>query len=128
MGQPFAFYRVKYFAGGSTSYKYRAIITLENKGDPSWSVIAYFHRNPGTLPPHDQKSTHPTTPPTTPPQGQKKAVVHQTVIECHYPWEDFPVVLDLLRNEKPVMVDYLANENVGFITTAYETVGEGEPT
>lgn len=46
---------------------------------------------------------------------------------CHYSWEDFPQVLDLLRNEKPVFVRYVAGGwSLASITTSIEPVGEGE--
>jgi len=47
-------------------------------------------------------------------------------ISCNYSWEDFPMVMDLLRNEKPVFVEYVGRWNQAGITTALEPVGEGE--
>lgn len=48
-------------------------------------------------------------------------------IYCHYTSEDFPRVLDLLRNEKPVYFRYVAgNWNVASIDTSLEPTGEGE--
>jgi hypothetical protein len=34
--------------------------------------------------------------------------------------------MDLLRNEKPVLVEYLGKWNLAGITTSLEPVGEGE--
>jgi len=48
-------------------------------------------------------------------------------VYCHYDWQHFDTILDLLRNEKPVHVRYVAGGwKIASITTSMETVGEGE--
>jgi len=46
----------------------------------------------------------------------------------HYPIEDFPRILDILRNEKPVYYGQLRNwPTMAWLRTSLEPVGEGEP-
>ena len=103
-------YDIAYYAGGkfANGYPYRAIIGLR-RDDGSLIGGAYFHREHGTMPDTDeQKSTG--------------------YVWCHYRWEDFPNIVDILRNESPVYVRYVAGSwNTGSITTMSEPVGEGEP-
>ncbi len=102
-------YSVAIYGGGknTTGYKYRAIIGLR-RDDNSLIGGAYFHRNPETMPDTDDQSS-------------------SGYVYCHYTWEDFPQVLDLLRNEKPVRVRYVAGGwEIASITTSMEPVGEGE--
>ena len=102
-------YDVAYYAGGknTTGYQYRAIIGLR-RDDGSLIGGAYFHRDPATMPNTDEQTS-------------------SGYVWCHYSWEDFPRVLDLLRNEKPVYVRYVAGGwRIASITTSLEPVGEGE--
>ena len=102
-------YNVAYYAGGknTTGYQYRAIIGLR-RDDGSIIGGAYFHRDPTTMPDSDDQTS-------------------SGYVWCHYTWEDFAQVLDLLRNESPVYVRYVAGIwNIGSITTSHEPVGEGE--
>ncbi|HEB69802.1 MAG TPA: hypothetical protein ENI88_09300 [Desulfobulbus sp.] len=102
-------YDVAYYSGGKnkTGYKYRAIIGLR-RDDNSLIGAAYFHRNPETMPDTDYQSS-------------------SGYIYCHYVWEDFPQIMDLLRNEKPVRLRYVAGGwEIASITTSLEPVGEGE--
>ncbi len=102
-------YSVAYYAGGknTTGYRYRAIIGLR-RDDGSLIGGAYFHRDPATMPGTDDET----------PTGY---------VWCHYTGEDFPQVIDLLRNESPVFVRYVAGGwKVASITTRSEPVGEGE--
>jgi hypothetical protein len=102
-------YDVAYSAGGknTTGYQYRAIIGLR-RDDGSLIGGAYFHRDPATMPNTDEQTS-------------------SGYVWCHYSWEDFPRVLDLLRNEKPVYVRYVAGGwRIASITTSLEPVGEGE--
>jgi len=102
-------YDVVYYAGGknTTGYLYRAIIGLR-RDDGSLIGGAYFHREPSTMPNTDDQT----------PSGY---------VWCHYTWEDFLPIMDLLRNEKPVLVRYVAGGwNIASITTSLEPVGEGE--
>src|SRR3972149_2406672 len=101
-------YDVAYYAGGKNTagYEDRAIIGLR-RDDGSLIGGAYFHRDPATMPDGDELTT-------------------AGYVWCHYRWEDFPQVIDLLRNEKPVYVQYVAGGwNHGRITTSIEPVGEG---
>lgn len=102
-------YDVAYYAGGQNSagYPYRAIIGLRDEGDGLIGA-AYFHRDARTLPVADNR----------------KATGY---ISCHYLAEDYPKILDLLRNEKPVYVEFeIQLGNMGNIRTSAEPVGEGE--
>ena len=49
-------------------------------------------------------------------------------IDCYYPPETYLEVIDLLRNEKPLYLDFQdePGSNYGIITTRKEPVGEGE--
>ena len=48
-------------------------------------------------------------------------------ISCHYLADDYPRVLDILRNEKPVFVEFeIRAGNVANIRTSAEPVGDGE--
>lgn len=101
-------YDVAYYGGGkkANGYPYRAIIGLR-RDDFSLIGAAYFHRQPDTMPDTDSQS----------PGGY---------IYCHYLAEDFPRILDLLRNEKPVYLRYTTGWNLADIRTSMEPVGEGE--
>ncbi|MGH7801922.1 MAG: hypothetical protein ACREOW_15070 [Thermodesulfobacteriota bacterium] len=104
-------YDVIYYGGGknTTGYSYRAIIGLR-RDDGSLIGAAYFHRDPATMPDTDEQS----------PSGY---------ISCHYLWQDFSKVLDILRNEKPVYLEFVGGVwKQGSIKTSTEPVGEGEPT
>lgn len=102
-------YDVALYAGGKNvaGYPYKAIIGLRDESD-SLIGAAYFHHNPSTMPNSDtQKATG--------------------YISCHYPAEDYPRVIDILRNEKPVFVEFdVRAGNVANIRTSAEPVGEGE--
>jgi hypothetical protein len=102
-------YDVAYYAGAKNlgHYPYQAIIGLRDDNDFLIGA-AYFHRSPSTLPVGD---THKGT----------------GYISCHYVAEDYPRVLDILRNEKPVFVEFeVQNGNIANIRTSAEPVGEGE--
>lgn len=100
-------YDVSYYAGGANAnnYEYRAIIGLR-RSDYSLIGAAYFHRDPATMPATDHQDA-------------------SGYVYCHYLAEDFPRVLDLLRNEKPVYVRYVGGGwHIGDIETM-ATVGWG---
>ncbi len=102
-------YDVAYYAGGrnAASYPYRAIIGLRND---SGALIgaAYFHHNATTMPVADTQKA-------------------SGFISCHYLASDYPQVLDLLRNERPVYVEFeMRPGNIANIRTSAEPVGEGE--
>jgi hypothetical protein len=101
-------YSVYYYGGGKKAphSEYRAVISLR-RDDKSLVGVAYFHRDPSTLPDTDSRT----------PQG---------AVHLHFPWEHFPHVLDLLRNERPLYLRYVGGEsNVASIMTSPEPVGEG---
>lgn len=102
-------YDVEYYAGGSSSYDYRAIIDLR-RSDNSLIGSLYFYRNPATMPNVDDQAK-----PT------------RSFAWCFFPEQDFPHVLDLLRNEKPLYFQFITGVlNIGVLKTSYEPVGEGE--
>ena len=102
-------YDVAYYAGGrnAAGYPYRAIIGLRDDNDKLIGA-AYFHQDATRMPGADtQKATG--------------------YISCHYLATDYPRVLDILRNEKPVYVEFEAGVgNIANIRTSAEPVGEGE--
>jgi len=102
-------YDVAYYAGGNNAggYAYRAIIGLRDDNNRLIGA-AYFHHNSTTLPSGDTQNA-------------------SGYISCHYLATDYPQVLDILRNEKPVYVEYVQRAgNVANIRTSAEPVGEGE--
>lgn len=102
-------YDVAYYAGAqnNAAYPYRAIIGLRDDDDRLIGA-AYFHRDASSLPVTDT---------------QKAA----GYISCHYLAQDYPMVIDLLRNEKPVYVEFdLHLGKMSNIRTSAEPVGEGE--
>jgi len=103
-------YDVAYFGGGNNSknYPYRAIIGLR-RDDNSLIGAAYFHRLDITLPDTDSKNS-------------------AGYIYIHYPCSDYPRIMDLLRNEDPVYVTYVAGWEMASINTSLEPVGEEELT
>ena len=50
----------------------------------------------------------------------------RTFFYCNYTYDQLPVVIDLLRNEKPIRFFFRDDNLLGYITTAVEPVGEGE--
>lgn len=104
-------YKVEYYAGGPSSYMFRATVDL-CRDDGSIFACLYFHRDPATMTLDDQAK------PTRP------------YAWCHFPDKDFADVLDLLRNEKPLYFRFITGVlNMGVITTlnSAEPIGEGEP-
>ena len=103
-------YDVAYYGGAKnvSGHPYRAIIGLRDENDALLGA-AYFHHSEATMPNADtQKATG--------------------YISCHFPAEHYSQVLDLLRNEKPVYVEFEVRAgNVANIRTSAEPVGEGEP-
>ena len=102
-------YDVAYYAGGknAAAYPYRAIIGLRDENDKLLGA-AYFHHFATTMPIGDTERA-------------------SGYISCHYMAADYPQVLDLLRNEKPIYVEFEGNiGNIGSIRTSAEPVGEGE--
>jgi len=102
-------YDVAYYAGAKNlgTYPYRAIIGLRDENDALIGA-AYFHHSPSTMPIADTQKGN-------------------GYISCHYLKDDYPYVLDILRNEKPVFVEFEVRAgNVANIRTTAEPVGEGE--
>ena len=104
-------YSVSYFAGGKkpTGYGYFRRAEIQLGGDDNkWLGRATFHRSLDTIPDTDSRTD-------------------DGFIGCHYRWEDFPQVLDLLRNEEPVFLCWgELGETYAWIGTSKEPVGEGE--
>ena len=104
-------YDVAYYAGAKnvSGHPYRAVIGLRDENNDLLGA-AYSHHSPATMPNADtQKATG--------------------YISCHYPAESYAHILDLLRNESPVFVEFeVSAGNVGNIRTSAEPVGEGEQT
>jgi hypothetical protein len=102
-------YVVAYYAGARnlTGHPYKAIISLRDENNGLLGA-AYFHHGDETMPETDtQKATG--------------------FISCHYHADDYPHVLDLLRNEKPIYLQFeISAGRVGSIRTNAEPVGEGE--
>ncbi len=102
-------YDVAYYAGGKNvaAYPYRAIIGLRNDSDELIGA-AYFHHSTATMPNADTMKA-------------------SGYISCHYHAEQYAHVLDILRNEKPVFVEFEVRPgNIANIRTSAEPVGEGE--
>ena len=102
-------YDVAYYAGGKNAagYPYQAIIGLRNDSDALIGA-AYFHHSTTTMPTADTQKA-------------------SGYISCHYLAEAYPQVLDILRNEKPVYVEFEVRPgNIANIRTSAEPVGEGE--
>ena len=102
-------YDVAYYGGGKNAagYPYRAIIGLRDESDKLLGA-AYFHHFATTMPTADTQKA-------------------SGYISCHYMAADYPQVLDLLRNEKPIYVEFEVNiGNIASIRTSAEPVGEGE--
>ncbi|MBK8705008.1 MAG: hypothetical protein IPN33_16550 [Saprospiraceae bacterium] len=101
-------YDVAYYGGGKNvnNYPYRAIIGLRRE-DGSLIGAAYFHRKPDTMPNTDSRGAN-------------------GYVYIHYTWEDYPHVLDILRNEKPTISRYVDGWELTSINTNLEPAGEGE--
>lgn len=102
-------YSVSYYGGGNNSknYPYRAIIALRRENGSSIGA-AYFHRKDATLPNTDSMTS-------------------SGYISIHYKESDLPRIIDLLRNEKPLYVRYIAGVwNMASIDSSLEPVGEEE--
>jgi hypothetical protein len=102
-------YDVAYYAGAKNvaAYPYRAIIGLRDENDALVGA-AYFHHSTTTMPVAD-------------------TMKGSGYISCHYLAGDYPQILDILRNEKPVFVEFEVRAgNIGSIRTSAEPVGEGE--
>ncbi|HKO61236.1 MAG TPA: hypothetical protein VJV03_08765 [Pyrinomonadaceae bacterium] len=102
-------YDVAYYAGARNhdNYAYQAIIGLRDENHVLVGA-AFFHHSRSTMPEGDtEKATG--------------------FISCHYLADDYPRVLDILRNESPVFVEFeVSTGNVANLRTSAEPVGEGE--
>ena len=102
-------YDVAYYGGAKniSGHPYRAIIGLRDQ-DNMLLGAAYFHHSAATMPNSDTQKAN-------------------GYISCHYPAEHYGHIIDLLRNEKPVFIEFeVAAGNVANIRTSSEPVGEGE--
>ena len=48
------------------------------------------------------------------------------IVILRYPISKYSIVMDVLRNEKPVFINYYEHNRSGYIRTGSEPVGEGE--
>ncbi|GFO64292.1 hypothetical protein M1B72_12705 [Geomonas paludis] len=102
-------YVVTYYAGGTSSYEFRASIDL-CRADNTLIAVLYFYRDPARMPAVDDQASS-----------------SRSFAWCFFPDRDFQNVLDLLRNEKPVYFRYITGVlNIGALTTSKEPVGEEE--
>ena len=102
-------YDVAYYAGAKNvaAYPYRAIIGLRDENNALIGA-AYFHHTTTTMPVAD-------------------TMKGSGYISCHYLADDYPNVLDILRNERPAYVEFeVRSGNIASIRTSAEPVGEGE--
>ncbi len=101
-------YTLDIYSGGTNSkgYEYRSVIGLYA---PDGSAIGgiYFHRDMTTIPDGDVQD----------PSGY---------VWCHYSWNEYAAIMDMLRNERPVFLRYLDSWSMASLTTSPEPVGEGE--
>ena len=104
-------YSVRYYAGGKEEMGkwggYKAVIHFFSDND-YFIGTAYFYRDPGLIPETDDMNSE------------------TKEISLHYRLDDFPQILDILRNEKPVYLWYHTYWNYAAITTSEEPPGEGE--
>ena len=96
-------YRYYFFSSRNEPGHARAIIQFW--GDDGYLGAAAFYDDDFTLPPATLYSSG--------------------VIGLNYHMSDFPLILDMLRNEKPVYIEYNGDLN-SRLTTSGEPVGEGE--
>jgi hypothetical protein len=104
------YYYISYSAGGKNNIYgkfYRADIDMRDKdGLPIGN--AFFFEDQASMPDKDSQDAN-------------------GFIIMNLKLEDFPRILDVLRNEKPVYLWYNKNFEMASInTSAYEPVGEGE--
>lgn len=100
-------YEVSYNGCSLKSAHARALIGLHRKDNTNMGTI-YFHRDATTLPASDERDSN----------GN---------VSCHLLWQDFPMILDLLRNERPVYLRYVAGGyHTASITTNWEPAGVGD--
>ena len=105
-------YALAYAAGGGrrnsslTEFKLRAIINIGRAEEVYAELL--FGIDPVGMPDEDELNSGFAT--------------------CHYRADDFPQVLDLLRNERPLWFVFDENWKLGFLQVGPEPVGEGEIT
>jgi hypothetical protein len=104
------YYFVEYNAGGKKNIygeSYRAIISMRDI-DAYPIASAFFFEDQTSMKNTDSQDA-------------------EGFILMYFKLDDFPRILDILRNEKPVFLWYNKNfEMASIITTAHEPVGEGE--
>jgi hypothetical protein len=98
-------YQIQQFAGGK-GYHLRAIIWLYDQNNMTVGSVR-FYRNADDTPAHDKK-------------------VSSGFITGYYHPEQYPEVVDLLRNEKPIYLLYSSNKELAYLSTTVEPVGEAE--
>ena len=98
-------YQIQYFAGGNNA-ELKAFIWLFDEKNNSAGDIK-FYNNPSHISTRDTMSK-------------------DGFITCHLTADRYPEVVDLLRNEGPIFLHYSETQNLGYLSTAAEPVGEGE--
>ncbi len=97
------YYSIDYYGSGeNANYPMRAIITLY--GNNRLIGAAYFYRKKEYLPDEDRQDPN-----------------H---VIANYPIEDLPIIIDLLRNEKPIFLRLI--DNLAVISNSTEPIGEEE--
>jgi hypothetical protein len=103
-------YQVTFYGGGkrvTQPYSYRAIIGLY---DAQYQIIAalYFWDSPDAMP-----------------NGDKLVDGQQPM--SHYPIQNLPFIMDILRNEKPIYYEHLGGwQYLGSVRSSMERVGDGD--
>ena len=100
-------YQVAYF--GAKAGTYRAFIWLLRDDNTRIGGVL-FHQNASTIPANDSR------------------LAAEGTILCNLPCEDLPHVLDILRNEKPVFMEFVAGaaRQYAMIYTQFEPIGPGD--
>jgi hypothetical protein len=60
------------------------------------------------------------------PENQSPIIQGRQHVYLHVHYNDYPNMIDLLRNEKPINFFYRDDAKFGYLTTSMEPVGENE--
>lgn len=97
-------YRVRYQTGGDAGPE----IDCLHGGEPVGLLV--FHEDGAALPPNELSGDG-----------------NGGVMRLHFRLAQFPHLIDLLREEKPLYISLSTTSLVGAVMTGAEPVGEGEP-
>ena len=98
-------YQIQYFAGSNKAELKAFIWLFDEKNDSAGDIK--FYNNPDHIPPQDTMS-------------------HAGFISCHLTADRYAEVVDLLRNEGPIFLHFSETQDLAYLSTAAEPVGEGE--